>query len=71
MRNKHEAAEECRVQNHSIILDTTKLQGEGIWRAIKMLEERNLMASLMIITVRTAKGFPRFLATKATFCGLF
>lgn len=71
MRNKQEAAEECMVQKHSIILDTTKLQEKGIWRVIKMLAGRNPMASLMIITVFTAKGFPRFLATKPTFCGLF
>lgn len=71
MRNKQEAAEECRVQKHLIILDTTKLQEKGIWRVIKMLAGRNLMASLMTISVLTAKGFPHFLATKATFCGLF
>lgn len=71
MRNKQEAAEEWRAQKHSIILDTTELQGKGIWRAIKMLEERNLIASLMIITVRTVKGLSRFLATKDTFCRLF
>lgn len=39
MRNKQEAAEERRDQNHSIILYTTKLQGQGIWRVIKMLRE--------------------------------
>lgn len=48
MRNKQEAAEECRVQKHLIILNTAKLQGQGIWRVMKTLEERNLMATLMI-----------------------
>lgn len=57
MKNKQEAAEECRDQNHSIILYTTKLQGWGIWRVIKMLRERNVMATLMIIAVCMAKGY--------------
>ena len=57
MRNKQEAAEECRDQNHSIILYTIKLQGQGIWRVIKMLRERNVMATLMIIAVCMAKGY--------------
>lgn len=57
MRNKQEAAEECRDQNHSIILYTAKLQGRGIWRVIKMRRERNVMATLMIIAVCMAKGY--------------
>lgn len=57
MRNKQEAAEERRDQNHSIILYTTKLQGQGIWRVIKMLREQNVTATLMIIAVCMAKGY--------------
>lgn len=40
MGNKQEAAEECRIQKHSIILDNRKLKKQGIWRAIKMLEKK-------------------------------
>ena len=57
MRNKQAAAEERRDQNHSIILYTTKLQGQGIWRVIKMLREQNVTATLMIIAVCMAKGY--------------
>lgn len=49
-------------KNHSIILYTIKLQGQVIWRVIKMLRERNVMATLMIILY----AWP-----KATIFGLF
>lgn len=65
MRNKQEAAEECRIQKHSIILGNTKLKEQGIWRVTKTLEERDLPVTVRLIAVFMGKGAPRFLLTKA------